>query len=74
MALKQCHECNGTVSTEAESCPHCGAPSRKPAGVVRPTKDRILYHLTTAVLVIGWPLFIILMYIQSTHNPQGIFH
>src|SRR5258705_7267472 len=22
----QCHECRGTVSTEARACPHCGAP------------------------------------------------
>jgi hypothetical protein len=26
------------------------------------------------VLLVGWPLFMILMYIQSTHNPAGIFH
>lgn len=26
MALKQCHECGSQVSTEAKSCPNCGAP------------------------------------------------
>lgn len=25
MALIQCHECKNNVSTEADSCPHCGA-------------------------------------------------
>lgn len=27
MALTDCRECGEQVSTEAESCPHCGAPS-----------------------------------------------
>lgn len=27
MALKNCRECGQQVSTEAESCPHCGVPS-----------------------------------------------
>lgn len=27
MALAQCHECNGQISTEAAACPHCGAPT-----------------------------------------------
>lgn len=26
MALKECRECENTVSDEAESCPHCGVP------------------------------------------------
>lgn len=26
MALEECRECGEQVSTEAESCPHCGAP------------------------------------------------
>lgn len=37
MALKKCHECDGTVSTEAERCPHCGAKPKKgvgPLGIV----------------------------------------
>jgi len=25
MAIKKCKECNGNVSTTAETCPHCGA-------------------------------------------------
>src|SRR5438093_9949940 len=28
MALIKCRECSGSVSTEAFSCPHCGAPRR----------------------------------------------
>lgn len=30
MAVQPCRECGQTVSTEATSCPHCGAPA--PAG------------------------------------------
>lgn len=26
MSIVSCHECNGKVSTEAKTCPHCGAP------------------------------------------------
>lgn len=30
MALIKCHECNNEVSTQAEVCPQCGAPVKKP--------------------------------------------
>lgn len=26
MALKQCPDCNGKVSSNAKTCPHCGNP------------------------------------------------
>jgi len=29
LALIECGECSGEVSTSAKSCPHCGAPKRK---------------------------------------------
>jgi hypothetical protein len=28
MSLQQCRECGMQVSTEAQACPHCGAPVR----------------------------------------------
>lgn len=34
MALKKCGECGGQVSSEAKSCPHCGAKRRKSVGPV----------------------------------------
>lgn len=34
MALIQCHECGTEVSTEAKTCPKCGAKPKKPAGLV----------------------------------------
>ncbi len=33
MALKKCEECGAQVSTEAESCPHCGAKVKKSMGI-----------------------------------------
>jgi hypothetical protein len=70
MALKQCFECKGAVSTEARSCPHCGALS--------PTRTRLrpeaVQKLITVILVVGWPLFIIAFLIQAAHNPTGFYH
>jgi hypothetical protein len=34
MALTKCAECGGQVSTEAASCPHCGAVQKKRVGAV----------------------------------------
>lgn len=34
MSLVKCPECDGTVSSSALACPHCGLPS--PAGVSHP--------------------------------------
>lgn len=40
MALQKCPECNHNVSTEAESCPHCGYPIRaKKISVTEPPKQ-----------------------------------
>lgn len=33
MAIQFCYECGKQVSTEAPSCPHCGAPARGTASV-----------------------------------------
>jgi len=32
MALQECKECGGRVSSKAQSCPSCGAPRQKPTG------------------------------------------
>lgn len=37
MALTNCVECNGKVSTEASACPHCGAPVKRTAAPANPT-------------------------------------
>ena|GEM_PF-3812796 len=73
MALKQCRECNGKVSTLSKSCPHCGVPSPTSASM-SPANEVRLHRLMTVLLLVGWPLFMVAMYIQSIHNPIGIFH
>jgi rRNA maturation protein Nop10 len=73
MALAECRECKGVVSTLSKSCPHCGVPNPAPSSI-SPENTVRLHRLTTVLLLVGWPAFIILMYIQSTHNPAGIYH
>ena len=73
MALKQCRECNGNVSTLSTSCPHCGISNPTTASM-SPANELRLKRLMTVLLVVGWPLIILLFYIQSTHNPAGILH
>ena len=36
MALIKCPECNKEVSTNAETCPHCGNPLKKQMASTRP--------------------------------------
>ena len=35
MAMIQCKECNSQVSTKAEKCPQCGAPTKQKTSIVR---------------------------------------
>jgi hypothetical protein len=42
MAMTRCRECGGDVSTEAESCPHCGIANPGRAKAVRPRGRRWL--------------------------------
>lgn len=65
MALINCHECNAQISDAATTCPHCGAPVRKPTPQPQPTvvnnNSNVCpeTHLTKAILVTifcCWPL------------------
>jgi hypothetical protein len=47
MALKKCKECENDVSTEAASCPKCGAPIKKQSGCLS---------------LIGWAFVILIMF------------
>jgi len=40
MAIVQCNECGGDVSTKAASCPKCGAPFKAFMGPPKGFKDR----------------------------------
>jgi hypothetical protein len=45
--LRSCHHCRGTVSKDAHSCPHCGAPFYQ---VKKPAKQ---YGCGTLIVVLG---------------------
>lgn len=49
MALISCKECNGSVSTEAAACPHCGAPQQRPVPPVQPKEETIYSDNAVAV-------------------------
>jgi hypothetical protein len=46
MALKKCKECGNDVSTEADSCPKCGAVIKKKRGFLRLIGAAILIFIT----------------------------
>lgn len=64
MALTTCPECEGTLSSEAKACPHCGSPSRHSTPGMpsspqyRPSQLNTRFPvLTTVALIIkilGW--------------------
>jgi len=52
MALIKCHECGSNVSSEAASCPKCGATPRLPDP---PNwKARIIFALASIALLVGY--------------------
>jgi len=58
MALKECRECGGQVSTDAKTCPHCGARTGKvPRGCA-------------GFLVIGILLIIIVVALQGGNSDK----
>jgi len=59
MALVECHECSGQLSTEAKSCPNCGASNRSSKKV-----SRVRHVLGVVVLAI-------LLYLVFTHEGRG---
>ncbi len=57
MALIKCHECGNDVSTEAASCPKCGAKVRVVSSPIQPknlTPWQIIFGLFFGVAVIWW--------------------
>jgi membrane protein YdbS with pleckstrin-like domain len=75
MALGECRECGKQVSTEAATCPHCGAPRptartehsgvapRGYVGETLSTGERVLYrtHLHWITFLRGWILMVLLV-------------
>ena len=55
MALQKCHECGNDVSSEAKTCPKCGAPVVPPPKVE--TKQEKVIGNIVAALIIGATIF-----------------
>ena len=54
MALKKCKECGGVVSSQAENCPHCGAPVDNDGGSEGPNNNgRKVVIIVLAALIVG---------------------
>lgn len=51
MALKKCEECGNDVSTEAASCPKCGARIKKKSGFLRLIGGAVLILITLVAIV-----------------------
>src|ERR1700674_1936975 len=72
MALKACRECGAQVSTEAETCPHCGV--RAPTLASSETSNQATFHhlvsfdkgRATAVIGLGAILHIIFFGLLGT--------
>ncbi len=66
MSLTTCRECGREVSTEAPSCPHCGAPGPSGgwAGYPRRTWG---FEWRSETEVLGWPL----VHVAVGRDPQG---
>jgi hypothetical protein len=74
MALQVCHECGAKVSSQAASCPHCGAPVRQlsqdiPAAQPPVTRKR----KSRKGLLILFAIFALLVYLAVHNNsPQNV--
>jgi hypothetical protein len=75
MSLATCRECQGQVSTEAASCPHCGAPRPvsippEPTAAAAPStkKRRSPWRL---VILGGFGLLVISWVVGSLSSSQG---
>jgi DNA-directed RNA polymerase subunit RPC12/RpoP len=61
MALLKCHECSNEVSSEAKTCPKCGAKVKKPTSLV--------VKILAALFGIG--ILVSLFARHETSNPSG---
>lgn len=69
MALVACHECRKDVSTQAASCPHCGAPvSGSGASVV--TTQQTAKSLKLHMVVSGLMIVVGVIAMIATNGPH----
>lgn len=81
MALIQCRECGQSVSTEATTCPHCGAPQQPtvpPPLPVQPQEQKIYFDnfvaVTTTRVIVGATTYALrnLTSVRMTYTPPKI--
>ena len=65
MALKDCPECSGQVSTDADRCPHCGYPVNPEKSDVYQFRLRILKNLKVFLCICG-VVCIFLLFFRDT--------
>jgi uncharacterized membrane protein YdbT with pleckstrin-like domain len=72
MALQPCRECGEMVSTEATSCPKCGAPNptQSAEAISAGNSEQTVYHAHVHPIVYFWALiftavFVVTMVIQG---------
>lgn len=73
MALTVCPECDGQVSDQAITCPHCGAPLKKgPTDGGEPVKKRVGRMVVGIILaIIGLIVFITTLPVKSKTELLG---
>ena len=52
MSLVKCHECGNQISTEAKTCPQCGAKNK-----ARAKTSKWLIVIATIILIYGWYIY-----------------
>lgn len=57
MAMTTCRECDQPVSTEASTCPHCGAPSAAPSTAAFGRRPPVWVLAVVGVLIVGTVVF-----------------
>ena len=65
MALTKCRECGQEISSEAVSCPHCGAP--------KPQKNSRLEGSCQTILGIIFVTFLVLMVVRACSDASYFF-
>lgn len=80
MALTSCRECNKSISTEAVSCPHCGAPRQPAAPPLLPSQEEMLYSdnvvaVTNARVIISGATYALrnITSVRMTYSPPRVF-
>lgn len=81
MALIPCKECGNSVSTEAATCPHCGAPPQRPVPPplpVQPQEQRIysdnVVAVTTTRVIVGGTTYALrnITSVRMTYTPPKV--